>query len=135
MTTLWVATVSFKHLYSSSTIYTFTNLLFIPVGHAVSSLIVFGWPAKYLPNLLMNAPISVVGTAIGSACTEYLDRNEFDAACVRLLESFKVMEAQDDAGNMFTSILVMIVTGIWGYVLANLINGSPKEKKGHNKEL
>jgi hypothetical protein len=133
MTSLYLASVSFREIYSSSTIYTFSNLFYIPIGHAISSLLVFGWPAQYLKNLLMNAPIGLTATVIGSLSTEFLDRMEFDAACYNLLKGFSFMEGQD-GGNMFTNFLVMIITGIWGYTLSTVVNSSPKPKDA-NKEL
>lgn len=131
---MWIATVSLKHIYSSSKIYTITNLLFIPVGHAVTSLFCFGWPKQYIQNLSLNAPISLIGTAIGSVLTHFLDRIGFDGSCYRLLKSVGFMKDQDEEGNMFTNLAVMVITGIWGYVLSNFINSSPKAKKGR-KEL
>ncbi len=134
MTTLFIANATFKEMYSPSTIYTYVNILFLPIGHAISSLLVFGWPQKYLHNLFLNAPISIVGTFVGSLCTEFLDRMEFDAACYKIMQILNIMEVPQETGNMFTSVLVMIITGLWSYILANIVNGSPKEKR-HDKEL
>ena len=131
MGTLFIATTSVKHLYSSSSIYTCVNLLYIPVGHAISSLIVFGWPKQYVKNLLMNAPIGLTATALGGVITGYLAKIEFDALCYEILEEWElIVNEGEKGGTLFSSVLVMIITGIWGYLLANYINGSPKKKVG-----
>ena len=135
MTSLWIANASFKEIYSASTIYTFVNLFCIPIGHAVSSLLVFGWPQKYFQNLCLNAPISIVGTVVGSLCTEFFDRMEFDAACYKVMMGLNVMKEAKEGSNMFSSVLVMIITGLWSYVLSNIVNSTPKEKTKHDKEL
>jgi len=134
MVSLWMATTSFKHAYSTSTIYTVINLSMIPIGHAVSSLIVFGWPQKYIQNLCINAPIGLAGTFLGSILTELLDRIGFDSACYKVLSSLSILEESAEAGNMFTSILVMIITGLWAYILSNLVNGSSKEETKKQKK-
>mmetsp|Transcript_21582 Transcript_21582/g.27236 ORF Transcript_21582/g.27236 Transcript_21582/m.27236 type:complete len:179 (+) Transcript_21582:101-637(+) len=134
MFSLWMATVSFREMYSASTIYAISNLFFIPIGHAVSSLLVFGWPEHYVQNLLLNAPIGLVGTAIGSFATEFLDRLGFDAVCHGLLGRLAIVEIEEEAARVYTSIMVMIVTGVWGYIVSNIVNSSPTPKKG-DKEL
>ena len=128
--TLWIATVSFKHLYSASTIYTYVNLLYIPVGHAMSSLIVFGWPRQYVKNLLLNAPIGLTATALGSYITGYLEIIAFDTLCYEFLEDWNILENSGEGGSLFSSVLVMIITGIWGYLLSNFVNSGPKTKAG-----
>ncbi len=134
MFSLWMATVSFREMYSQSTIYAMSNLFYIPIGHAITSLLVFGWPQRYFQNLLMNAPIGLAGTAIGSFSTEFLDRFGFDGACHGVVRSLAIVELEEEAGNVYTSLVVMILTGIWGYFISNLVNSSPKQKKG-DKEL
>ena len=83
----------------------------------------------------MNAPIGLTATAIGSVCTEFLVRAEFDALCYNIMKGLNIMDEEKEEGNMFTSLLVMIITGIWGYLLANYVNGSSKPKKKGDKEL
>jgi hypothetical protein len=41
------------------TMYSIVYLVFIPIGHALVSLLVFGWPEKYIPSLLSNFPIGL----------------------------------------------------------------------------
>jgi len=86
----------------------------------------------------MNAPIGVSATLIGSLSTEYLDRVGFDSVCYgalrSVISSLDKQEDDGDDGNIFSTILVMIVTGIWGYLLSNFVNSNPKPKK-IDKEL
>ncbi len=77
---------------------------------------------------MMNAPIGLTSTALGGLITGYLEKIEFDALCYSLLEEWQLMENQGGGGTLFSSVLVMIITGIWGYLLANFVNGSPKKK-------
>ena len=55
--------------YAASTIYSIYYVFFIPVGHAINSLIVFGWPKPYLPSLLSNAPIGLTAMMLGTFFT------------------------------------------------------------------
>ena len=119
-------------------IYTVCNILMLPIGHANSSMLVFGWPEHYLPNLLMNAPIGLSATFIGTVCTGMLDKMNFDAMVNGLLKGIFMSESSenenDGDGQFFTSIFVMIITGIWSFILSNIVNAPKKEKKG-DKEL
>lgn len=135
MTSLYLATAAFKESYPVSTIYSVVSMLCLPIGHAVSSLVVFGWPKPYLPNLLMNLPIGISATAVGTFCTGLLNNIEFDLKCIQILQyvSLMVLEEEQESGNMFSSVLVMIITGLWGYVLSVYVNGAPSKK--HDKEL
>ena len=115
-------------------------MIMLPVGHANSSLIVFGWPKHYLPNLLMNAPIGLSATFIGTVCTGMLNNMNFDAMVKGLLKGIFMSESNesdsDGDGQFFTSILVMIITGIWSFILSTIVNSPKKEKKGDkDKEL
>src|SRR6056300_805883 len=63
----------------ASKIYAIFYTMYIPVGHALTSLFVFGWPTKYLPSLLANAPIGLTAMALGTALTGFLSKVEFNA--------------------------------------------------------
>jgi hypothetical protein len=52
--------------YSASTIYAVFHLSYIPVGHALQCLLVFGWPNDYVLSLMSNAPIGLAAMAIGT---------------------------------------------------------------------
>lgn len=107
----------------------------MPIGHAVTSLVVFGWPEKYFQNLMMNFPIGIVGTMIGSFSTGMLVRNGFDSMVHGVLSSMYLVgdKPEDDDGTAYTNIAVLIITGVWGYVVSTLVN-SKKPQKKHQKE-
>ena len=109
----------------------------MPIGHAVTSLIVFGWPKPYLPNLLMNLPIGMMGTAVGSFCTAMLVNMDFDAKCRGVLRMLNLVavnaEEEEEGSTAYTNVMVIIITGIWGFVLSNMVNS--KKSKKHEKEL
>ncbi|KAK1745826.1 hypothetical protein QTG54_003750 [Skeletonema marinoi] len=65
--------------YPASTIYAIFYTIYIPVGHALTALCVFGWPEKYLPSLMANAPIGLTAMAIGTALTGFLSKIGFNA--------------------------------------------------------
>lgn len=76
-------------------------------------------------------PIGFGGIAIGTLCTGILDKLEFDDFMRGVLSGLGLMTFEkDDDGNMFSSLLVMIITGVWGYVLSTIVNGKkpPKTK-------
>jgi hypothetical protein len=124
----------FHERYHASTLYLLSSIAYFPIGHANTSLMVFGWPSPYLPNLLMNMPIGFGGIAIGTLCTGILDRLEFDDFMRGVLSGLRLMTFEkDDDGNMFSSLLVMIITGVWGYVLSTMVNGKKTPKKKTDK--
>ena len=119
-------------------IYTISNICMLPIGHATSSLLVFGWPKHYFSNLCMNAPIGLSATFIGTVCTGILDKMKFDAIVSGIVRGLFLLEASEDdsdgAGQFYTSILVMIITGLWSFILSTVVNAPKKDKKGE-KEL
>lgn len=127
-----------KDSYPASKIYSMCSLAYMPIGHAVTSLVVFGWPKEYFKNLLMNFPIGVIGTTIGSYSTGFLVAMEFDAKVRNFLQSMNLVGDTDDGdegnGQAYTNIAVLIITGIWGYVVSTMVN-SQKPTKKHEKEL
>mmetsp|Transcript_2929 Transcript_2929/g.5224 ORF Transcript_2929/g.5224 Transcript_2929/m.5224 type:complete len:184 (-) Transcript_2929:121-672(-) len=133
------AVARLDHLYPASTIYSIFYLMFIPYGHAVTCLLVFGWPKPYLPSLLSNAPIGMTAMALGTFCTGYLDSINFNETAEEILFTrfsflgFKEPEMNDEKGELYASLAVTAITGTWSYVLSMLVN-SPK-KKEPGKEL
>lgn len=134
------AVVRFSDVAPSSTIYSITYLLFIPVSHAFLSILVFGWPERYLPSLLSNTPIGVTAIVLGAVLTEYLDENDFNKLADDILKkNWKYLgyeiEAmpEKDKGEFYSSLLVLFVTGVWTYFLSVFVN-SPVESS-HKKEL
>lgn len=131
--------VRFSHRYHASTIYSVVYLLFIPVSHVLVSLLVFGWPARYLPSLMSNFPIGLTALAIGSLLTAYLDSIDFNYRIEEYIRdnySFSKMPARPDEkkqeeDEFYSSILVLAVTSLWTYVLSVYINApsTTSEKK------
>lgn len=138
MIALTVGDTVLKDKMPASSIYSLSSILYLPIGHAITSLFVFGWPKPYLPNLLMNLPIGMSGTAIGTFCTGMLVRHNFDAKVTSILQTMNLVAVQskedEEDGQAYTNIMVIIITGIWGYALSVMVNGS-KSKKKHAKEL
>jgi hypothetical protein len=85
------------------------------------------------------------GTAMGSFCTGLLVSYEFDSKVKSLLQMLNLVaydgeNQEKDDGQAYTNIAVIIVTGIWGYFISVLVNGSKPptkmaKKKQHEKEL
>lgn len=124
--------------FNASTIYSISSILYLPIGHAVTSLIVFGWPKPYLKNLLMNMPIGITGTGVGSFFTGLLVNYEFDLKVASFLSTLKLvtLELEEEIGQSYTNAAVVVITGIWGYVLSVMVNSKPKPSdKTHKKEL
>jgi len=129
-----MAVENFKEHAEASTIYSVVYLIFIPVGHALISLIVFGWPERYLPSLMSNAPIGVTAIALGAMLTAYLDQISFNKLAVDMVaQGFtklgyeKDPSPQDEKGEFYSSLLVLLITGVWTFVLSVFIN-APSEK-------
>lgn len=93
----------------------------------------------------MNLPVGMSGTAMGSFCTGLLVSYEFDSKVKSLLQMVNLVaydgdNQEKDDGQTYTNIAVIIVTGIWGYFMSVLVNGSKtptktKKKQQHEKEL
>lgn len=128
-------TVSNARSISPSTVYSVVYFFFIPLGHAMVSLFVFGWPERYFPSLLSNFPIGLTAIAIGGGLTAYLDYihfNESVAEYIRDNFTFTTMPARDE-GEFYSSIVVLVVTSLWTYVLSVYVNSPPA--KSDKKEL
>mmetsp|Transcript_5821 Transcript_5821/g.9670 ORF Transcript_5821/g.9670 Transcript_5821/m.9670 type:complete len:239 (-) Transcript_5821:151-867(-) len=130
----------FDHLMAASTIYAIVYLLFIPIIHALNSLVVFGWPTEYLKSLISNFPIGLSAIVIGATFTAYLDRIRFEVWAddfVRLhITQNPHVETDDveDLGEFYSSLVVMTITGVWSYVISVMVN-SPSSSEPHRKEL
>ena len=124
---------------AASTIYALVYFFFIPVSHALCSLLVFGWPKEYFRSLLSNLPIGLSAIVIGAACTAYLDRIRFESLAddfVRLRLTNKPHVETDDIeelGEFYSSLVVMAITGVWTYVISVMVNSASSES--HEKEL
>lgn len=129
-------TVEYFDTTAASRIYLILYFIFIPISHAMTAVFVFGWPERYLSSLLSNLPIGLTAMAIGGALTAYLDRIEFNESIEEWIRdnfTFSHMPPRnaDEKSEFYSSIVVLVVTSIWTYVLSVYIN-SPKasdEKK------
>ena len=130
----------FSGLATTSTIYSVVYLIFIPMNHAFIALLVFGWPERYLPSLLSNAPVGLTAIALGAALTAYLDKLEFNGMVVKTIESYwaylgyhveSKASDSDEKGEFYSSLLVLLITGIWTFILSVVVNSpsEPSEKK------
>jgi hypothetical protein len=122
----------------ASTVYLVMYFIFIPIGHAMASIFVFGWPEKYASSLLSNFPIGLTAMGIGGALTAYLDHIDFSEVIEEWIRdnfTFSHMPPRnaDEKSEFYSSIIVLVVTSIWTYVLSVYIN-TPKEKS-EKKEL
>jgi hypothetical protein len=130
----------FESFATPSTIYSVVYFIFIPIGHACISLLVFGWPEKYVPSLMSNFPIGLTAIALGAALTAYLDTVNFNSRVEAMLSKewskfgFDTPNpSEEEQGEFYSSLLVLLVTGVWTFVLSVVIN-SPTESTD-KKEL
>jgi hypothetical protein len=153
------AVMQFEHQASSSTIYATVYFIFIPVTHACISLLVFGWPERYIRSLMSNAPVGLTAIVLGAALTAYLDEIEFNRwVAEAVIEYWKLLgyrveslplldeeqqqqqqsagprsNGSNKSGEFYSSLFVLIVTGIWTFVLSVFVN-APQESL-EKKEL
>jgi hypothetical protein len=130
------------HLYgmyaTASTIYAVVYFFFIPISHALTSLLVFGWPKRnrYLSSLLSNYPIGLTAIALGAVCTAHLDRMDFNNRVEDFLQNYMKWEQKvgtdtddDGKGEFYSSLVVMVITSVWSYVLSVAVNTPSADEK------
>lgn len=157
------AVAKYEHTASSSTIYTIVYLIFIPISHVLISLLVFGWPERYVRSLMSNAPVGLTAIILGAALTAYLDEIEFNVWVADAVVEYRNMlgftidsgetvnmkttipqppeatqrslqvEESRGGGEFYSSLFVLIVTSIWTFVLSVIVN-APAESL-EKKEL
>jgi len=144
------AVVQFEHMASSSTIYATVYLIFIPISHVIISLLVFEWPERYIRSLMSNAPVGLTAIVLGAGLTAYLDKIEFNVWVAEAVTEYwwmlgykveasttaegeKQQDPSNGGGEFYSSIFVLLVTGIWTFVLSVMVN-SPAESL-EKKEL
>jgi hypothetical protein len=137
-----MAIASADGAYSASTIYSIVYFLYIPITHCLVSLLVFGWPSgRYIQSLLSNYPIGLTGMALGAACTSYLDKINFNERVEDFIRRYlpaiaKVSTDEDEKGEFYSSLLVLVITSVWGYTLSVMVNSQPtKDEDKEKKEL
>ena len=120
--------------YPASTIYAAFYTAYIPIGHLLTCLFVFGWPADYLPSLMANAPIGLTAMAIGTGLTGFLSKVGFNATVEDWISVTFGTEPPDNEqeGEFYSSLVVMVATGVWCFVLSLYVNAEkePAEQKG-----
>lgn len=92
----------------------------------------FGWPEKYVSSLLSNAPVGLTAMVIGSMLTGFLSKIEFDV----MVESWMAYQFgtnspknSEEEGEFYASLVVMVVTAVWTYVLSTYVNSTAADKK------
>jgi hypothetical protein len=129
---LGMASTALEEKYAASTIYSVISVAMIPVGHASTCLLVFGWPSPYLTSLLSIAPIGFIGTALGTATTGALDKIHFDRKVYDQLSMWfpliVTMKKDEHIPNTYSSLLVLAIVGIFSYVASNLVMGGGTKK-------
>ncbi len=143
------AVKQFENVAASSTIYSIVYLIFIPVSHAIISLLVFGWPERYIRSLMSNAPVGLTAIVLGASLTAYLDQIEFNVWVAEAMAEYWQLlgyqveppstsvekdggdSSSSSGGEFYSSIFVLIVTGIWTFVLSVMVNAPAEslEKK------
>ena len=105
------------------------------------SVFVFGWPKPYFMSLLSNAPIGLTAMTLGTASTAYLDKINFNERIEDYIDanlSFLALAGQkenDEIGEFYSSIVVMMITGIWSSMLSMMVNKPMSTKEKKTKEL
>jgi hypothetical protein len=145
------AVVKFKQV-SSQTIYATVYLIFIPISHIMISLLVFGWPERYIRSLMSNAPVGLTAIVLGAALTAYLNEIKFNVWVADAVMEYqnllgntidsgatgdgkptttRTLEESHDGGEFYSSLFVLIVTSIWTFVLSVMVNAPAEslEKK------
>jgi hypothetical protein len=124
---------------AASSVYALIYSLFIPISHALMSLVVFGWPQQYIKSLLSNFPIGISAMILGAAGTAYLDQINFELFADDFVRSHITKNSQvetddvEDLGEFYSSLVIMTVTGLYTYVVSVIVNTPTKEP--HKKEL
>eukprot|EP00542_Grammatophora_oceanica_P011368 CAMPEP_0194033772 /NCGR_PEP_ID=MMETSP0009_2-20130614/6317_1 /TAXON_ID=210454 /ORGANISM="Grammatophora oceanica, Strain CCMP 410" /LENGTH=186 /DNA_ID=CAMNT_0038674493 /DNA_START=188 /DNA_END=748 /DNA_ORIENTATION=- len=130
-----IAVINFEDRgYAPSTIYSITYAAYIPVGHFLTSILVFGWPKQYFASLLSNFPIGITAIMLGATCTAYLDQIGFEDMADDWIDHKllgKPVTPEEEKGEFYSSLVVMIITSVWTYVLSVMVNSpsSPPDKK------
>lgn len=110
---------AFRHVVDVSVIYGIVQFLCIILNHFLNISLVFGWPPNYLKSLLANMPVGLSSLLLGAVMTSWLDRANFDQFLGKML-----FESFDENSGFFTAIAIMVVTGVYNFVLLNLVNKS-----------
>ena len=120
--------------FATSTIYAIFYLLYIPVGHLMNCLFVFGWPSNYLPSLLSNYPIGITSMMLGATATGWLAKIDFDSTVFGFIQDnliFLVGKQElvkEEVQGTYSGIVVLVLTSLWTFVLTSMVMAPPKKK-------
>lgn len=124
--------------FSPSSIYAIYYALYIPVGHFQTCIFVFGWPENYIKSLMSVVPIGLSAMVLGTVTTTILEKVDFDVKCDTFLETFvyslvygensrKLSVDDEEASTLYSSVFVMVATGLWTFALTSIVMSKPKE--------
>jgi hypothetical protein len=126
----------FHKQFEAATIYAVVYFFFIPVGHLMSLLLVFGWPENYTKSLVSNYPIGLSAIALGSGCTAYFDKINFNTQVEDIVSSITGWPQDSEEGSEFySSLAVTAITGIYSYLASVYVNSPTKAASNDKKEL
>lgn len=119
----------FHGKFEAATIYAVIYFFYIPIGHFLSSVLVFGWPKAYVSNLLSNYPVGLTAIVLGSACTAYLDKIDFNEKAERFVKNIvgrsNDSTEEDSDGEFYSSLVVLAITGVYSYLASSYVNKQP----------
>jgi hypothetical protein len=82
---------------------------------------------------MSNAPIGLTAIALGALLTAYLDQISFNKLAVDgIAQGWSSLgyetepKPQEEKGEFYSSLLVLVITGVWTFVLSVVIN-APSE--------
>ena len=121
----------------ASTVFAVVQFGCIFVNHWLNISLVFGWPDNYVASLAANAPVGLSALGLGAWITSTLEAAAFDLWLAEQVP-WLLDPAQQTVGGFWTSIVVMIATGLFSYVALTLVNAktpADDEAKKKKKEL
>uniref|UniRef100_A0A7S2DWY2 Uncharacterized protein n=1 Tax=Helicotheca tamesis TaxID=374047 RepID=A0A7S2DWY2_9STRA len=133
------AYAAFQSVASASQVFAVVQFLCIIVNHFLNVGIIFGWPESYMKSLMSNMPVGIVSLGLGAFSMGQMEKMDFDAKMEELVGfagSSPGDDGEEEKGGLFSSIAVVIITGVFNYVVLNIINApSPTPSKEPKKEL
>ena len=130
----------FQSQFDAFIIFSVVQFFCIILNHFLNVSLVFGYPDNYWASLLSNMPVGLSSLALGAGTTSYLENSGFDDSMQSWFLNLTSKENSDsndgDGGSFWTSIAVICITGIFNYVVLNIVNKpSSKKKVDEKKEL
>mmetsp|Transcript_38475 Transcript_38475/g.42547 ORF Transcript_38475/g.42547 Transcript_38475/m.42547 type:complete len:164 (+) Transcript_38475:163-654(+) len=118
----------------ASIVFAIVQFFCIILNHFLNVSLVFGYPENYTKSLLANMPVGLSSLAMGAFLASYLEKSGFDTDVHNFMHTLLKKEEEDivdeEGGSFYTSIAVMLATGIYNFIVLNIINKpADKEKK------